>query len=474
MDHALRRSFVARAVVLFVFVFLFSAVALAQQTDDGRIVGGQEATPGEWPWQVALVRKNQSDMYQGQFCGGSIIARTWVLTAAHCVEDSTISDLDVVAGIHDLKVPDPNYRRVALAEIIVHPGWNTDTNDNDIALLRLKTPIDERAASGSTLPIKFAKLPPGSIGSLAGVTTTVTGWGNRTPGGNNFPARLHEVEVGVITNAECNSDYGGGITENMLCAGVPGGGKDSCQGDSGGPLVYKNGSQWQQVGVVSFGIGCARPEYPGVYARVSRYLGWIASYTNPVVATKFAYLPMIVNVPYVPPPSPLVNGNFEQGPGKGWMESSSQGYDLIVDNFNNNNLDPRGNWAAWLGGVLGEVSILSQQVTVPAGSPVLSYYYAIGSEEDDCGYDFAYVLVNGSAVKQYNLCKSNFTNGWVRGTVNLSAYAGKSVTLGFRAETDGLNNSNFFLDDVAFGASLSADEPADSLGEFPGAEMKSR
>jgi hypothetical protein len=298
MNFPLRRSQALRAVLLLATLFLFATAALAQA--DPRIVGGQEADPGEWPWQVALVPAGQTP--GNQFCGGSIIAADWVLTAAHCVYTSDIGDLDVIAGIHDLVTPEPGIRRVALAEIIVHTGWDDSTKDNDVALLRLAEPIAERAAGGGgELPIQYATLPAAAIGDLTGATTTVTGWGNRDPNGQDFPARLHEVEVLVIANSDCDDAYSN-LTDNMLCAGVPGGGKDSCQGDSGGPLVYNNTGEWQQVGVVSFGVGCAEADFPGVYARVSRYLDWINEHMNPLVPTDFAYIPLSLHVPDTPPP----------------------------------------------------------------------------------------------------------------------------------------------------------------------------
>src|SRR5690606_6615836 len=126
-----------------------------------------------------------------------------------------------------------------------------------------------------------------------------------------------------------------------------------------------------------------------------------------------------------------VNGNFEQGPGVGWTESSALNYDLVVNNFGANAIAPLGTWAAWLGGDNNELSTLTQQVTVPAGASILSYYYAIGSEEGSCTFDLATVRVNGTTVKQYGLCVSSETGDWVRGTVDLSAYAGQSVSLSF-------------------------------------------
>ena len=455
MNFPFRRSHALRAGILLLAVFLCATAAIAAtaataalaQTDP-RIVGGQEATPGEWPWQVALVQSG-GDTYLGQFCGGSLIAADWVLTAAHCVDNDAPGDIDVVAGIHDLTAPETGFRRVGLDEIIVHPGWSNSTKDNDIALLRLASPIAERAGGGGELPIRYATLPPAAIGALAGATTTVTGWGNRLPGGSDYPPRLHEVEVQVIANAACASAYSN-LTDNMLCAGVDGGGKDSCQGDSGGPLVYNNSGEWQQVGIVSFGIGCAEADYPGVYARVSRYIDWII----PLVATDLAYVPVALYVPPAgpppPPPDPLENGNFEQGAGVGWSEASSGGWPIVTNDFLTNVIDPIGVWAAWLGGANDEQSELWQQIVVDPATPVLRYTYAIGSA-DDCGFDRAQIVINSTAVvRQFDLCVANETDGWVQGTVDLAAYAGQSVELLFLLVNDETRNSNFFLDNVGF------------------------
>ena len=133
MNFPFRRSHALRAGILLLAVFLCATAAIAAtaataalaQTDP-RIVGGQEATPGEWPWQVALVQSG-GDTYLGQFCGGSLIAADWVLTAAHCVDNDAPGDIDVVAGIHDLTAPETGFRRVGLDEIIVHPGWSNST-----------------------------------------------------------------------------------------------------------------------------------------------------------------------------------------------------------------------------------------------------------------------------------------------------------------------------------------------------------
>uniref|UniRef100_A0A8C2CMB0 Zgc:123295 n=1 Tax=Cyprinus carpio TaxID=7962 RepID=A0A8C2CMB0_CYPCA len=169
------------------------------------------------------------------------------------------------------------------ASATIHPNYNSLTHDNDIALLHLSSSVT------FTDYIKPVCLAAAGSKFAAGTDSWVTGWGALQSGGP-FPDILQEVMIPVVSSRDCYNAYGGGITSNMICAGLLNeGGKDSCQGDSGGPLVTRNGSLWIQSGVVSFGVGCADRRYPGVYTRVSQYQGWI-TYTigsNPPGFVKF-------------------------------------------------------------------------------------------------------------------------------------------------------------------------------------------
>uniref|UniRef100_A0A3B3UAE3 Si:dkey-32n7.7 n=1 Tax=Poecilia latipinna TaxID=48699 RepID=A0A3B3UAE3_9TELE len=231
-----------------------------------KIVGGQDALPGSWPWQVEL------QLYGWFKCGGSLINKKWVLTAAHCIKDPDPSMWKAVLGQQNQR--DRDTKTVVernIGKIIVHPKFDWTTLNNDIALLRLSSPVNFTdyirpvclAASGS----RFNN----------GTNSWVTGWGNVGEGEPlPHPQTLQEVKVPVIGNRQCNCLLRTtSLTENMICAGVLSGGKDSCQGDSGGPMVSKQRSRWIQSGVVSFGDGCARPNLPGVYTRVSQYQSWI-------------------------------------------------------------------------------------------------------------------------------------------------------------------------------------------------------
>ncbi|XP_034750820.1 polyserase-2 [Etheostoma cragini] len=233
---------------------------------NNRIVGGQKAPVGNWPWQASLQSSGS------HFCGGSLINNEWVLTAAHCFS-SIPARLTVSLGLQSLQGPNPNVVSRTVTTVINNPGYNADTDDNDICLLKLSSPV---TFNNFIVPVCLAA--PGST-FFSGVSSWVTGWGTIGSGVSlPPPGNLMEVNVPIVGNRQCKCNYGvGRITNNMICAGLSAGGKDSCQGDSGGPMVSKQGSRWILGGIVSFGIGCAQPNFPGVYTRVSQYQTWINS-----------------------------------------------------------------------------------------------------------------------------------------------------------------------------------------------------
>ncbi len=230
------------------------------------IVGGRNANMGEYPWQVLL----------SQGCGGSLIAAQWVLTAAHCVLENNqiVDNFTIYLGAYDLTNLDAEVQIQNPIQVIPHPNYNATTENNDLALIKLASPatLNNRVAM-----IGLTSSDEDSSLASAGTLATVTGWGTLSENGPS-PQILQTVAVPIVANQTCNTTYLGSITNNMLCAGYAAGGKDACQGDSGGPLIVADGhGHWKQTGIVSFGIGCAEPDYYGVYTRVSRYIDWISA-----------------------------------------------------------------------------------------------------------------------------------------------------------------------------------------------------
>lgn len=257
---------------------LFAGVADAGQhkrftftqdrTTAPKIIGGTDAQPGAFPWIVALVQSGIADNFQGQFCGGTLIASDWVATAAHCTDGKSAGDIDIVAGVTDLK--NDVGERVAVKRIVQHPDFDSRNLVNDISLLQLTTPVSPTPAPTDTGPE-----------SHAGELATIIGWGDTDPTfRNDFPFILQQAEVPVISNTLCESIYGNSITDGSLCAGYAEGGKDTCQGDSGGPLVLPTDTGWELAGITSFGNGCAQPGFYGVYTRVATYEGYINDALN--------------------------------------------------------------------------------------------------------------------------------------------------------------------------------------------------
>ncbi len=235
----------------------------------GQIVGGEKATPGAWPWMVAIQAFTEPGYHT--FCGASLVAPSWALTAAHCVVNASPDQIVATVGPHRLESGQGQKRSVD--RIVVHPRYGFDfAHDfaHDLALLHLTEPADAELVTllGAD---EVALAGPGTLG-------TVIGWGALSEDGSNglLPYDLQQVELPIVSEEECTNSMGRMITENMLCAGFREGGKDACHGDSGGPLVVPDGEGgWQLAGLVSFGIGCARPAFYGVYTRVSQYHDWI-------------------------------------------------------------------------------------------------------------------------------------------------------------------------------------------------------
>lgn len=238
-----------------------------------KIVGGQSTVISNFPWQVSLQSLSGS-----HFCGGSIVADKWVLTAQHCVDGQTASSLRVVAGITQRSQSASGQIR-AVQSIVRYPGFSMQTLRNDLALLQLATPLDLSGPNAKA--VALATPADASAGlTAAGVMATVTGWGTLSQGSPSLPNTLQMVDVPLVSNATAQAAYvGDTLYAEQIAAG--GNAEDSCQGDSGGPLVVQasNGT-YKQVGIVSYGNGCGNIGFPGIYTRVSSYTTWIDSKTQ--------------------------------------------------------------------------------------------------------------------------------------------------------------------------------------------------
>jgi len=239
-----------------------------------RIVGGSESRPHSLPWIVSLSR-----ILGIHICGGTLIRVSSkveesdiFITAAHCVEDQTRT-VKALFGAHNSDSPEQGTEKIEVTKVVVHPKY-TFKVFNDIAIMKLARPVKFGPwIQPACLPAHGEQVPDGA-------TALLSGWGKSVENGSS-PDVLHQVTLPIINPQECvdmfkKNQYPLNIkTDIMMCAGVPTGGKDTCQGDSGGPLVIKGGNGYVLQGVVSFGKGCARPGWPGIYTRVSSYVDWI-------------------------------------------------------------------------------------------------------------------------------------------------------------------------------------------------------
>lgn len=242
------------------------------RTRTSRVVGGEDADAAEWCWQVALI--NSLNQY---LCGGALIGTQWVLTAAHCVTNIVRSGdaIYVRVGDHDLtrKYGSPGAQTLRVATTYIHHNHNSQTLDNDIALLKLHGQAELKDG------VCLVCLPARGVSHAAGKRCTVTGYGYMGEAGP-IPLRIREAEIPVVSDTECIRKINA-VTEKIFilpassfCAGGEAG-NDACQGDGGGPLVCQDDGFFELAGLVSWGFGCGRIDVPGVYVKVSSFIGWI-------------------------------------------------------------------------------------------------------------------------------------------------------------------------------------------------------
>ncbi|KAM9208989.1 tryptase alpha/beta-1-like [Dugong dugon] len=238
--------------------------------------GGEEAPRSRWPWQVSLQVHVE---YWMHFCGGSLVHPQWVLTTVHCLGPDITDPGTLRVQLHEQHLYYHDWL-LPVSRVIVHPNFYSVQEGADIALLELEDPMN---ISGH---MQLVTLPPASKTFPLGTLYWVNSWGDV---GNNVqlppPFPLKEVEVPIVENSLCDIEYHSGmytgdniqiVCNDMLCTGNEG--HNSCQGDSGGPVVCKVNRTWMQAGVVSWGDGCAQPNRPGIYTRVTHYLDWIRRY----------------------------------------------------------------------------------------------------------------------------------------------------------------------------------------------------
>ncbi|XP_033366977.1 uncharacterized protein LOC117243520 [Bombus vosnesenskii] len=241
-----------------------------------RIVGGVESAPGDWPFLAALLGGPEQIFY----CAGVLIADQWVLTASHCVGNYTdITGWTIQLGITRRHSHTYLGQKLKVKRVVPHPDYNVGVaQDNDVALFQLEKRVQFHEH------LRPVCLPTADTHLIPGTLCTVIGWGKKNDtDSSEYELAVNEVQVPVLNREVCNlwiTYKELNVTDGMICAGYPDGGKDACQGDSGGPLLCQDEQdkeKWFVGGIVSWGIMCAHPKLPGVYAYVPKYVPWIRS-----------------------------------------------------------------------------------------------------------------------------------------------------------------------------------------------------
>lgn len=225
------------------------------------VVGGTTTTTTAYPFMMQI-----TDASQNQFCGGTLVSPTKVVTAAHCMVGETTGSVRVVGGRTYLNGTNGTVSRVS--RIWINPGYTDATNGDDVAVLTLST----------SMPYTTAPYVSSSQTGVyaAGTTARVLGWGTTSESGSSSN-QLRTATVPVVSDSSCRTSYGADFVQtDMVCAGYTSGGVDTCQGDSGGPLLIGG----VLAGITSWGEGCARAGYPGVYTRLTTFSNLVAAQVN--------------------------------------------------------------------------------------------------------------------------------------------------------------------------------------------------
>lgn len=240
-----------------------------------RVVGGTPIPITSVPWQVPL-------LVNSTLCSGSVIASSWIVTAAHCVNGVDAGRISAYAGITNLSERSGS-TQLAVSSVIVHPDFNAETFQNDIALIGLAAPI---VPSTSLQAVRLPTSVDPTQWPAAGTAAQVSGWGSTSFGGSPSGTLLAgQLQVLLGPGQSGCGDYGSGFfPAQVICAGIPSGGVDACQGDSGGPLVVTEAGVPILAGITSVGNECALARYPGLYTRITAFLPWIAQYV-PIAAS---------------------------------------------------------------------------------------------------------------------------------------------------------------------------------------------
>ncbi|KAM9331537.1 chymotrypsinogen A-like [Gastrophryne carolinensis] len=224
-----------------------------------RIVNGETAISGSWPWQVSL-----QDRTGFHFCGGSLVNSLWVVTAAHC---GVTTSHRVVLGEFDRSSNAEPIQTMSINRVFRHPNYNSNLITNDITLIKLSSPA---AFNNRVSPVCVAAT---SDVFYSGERCVTTGWGYTNPTSQISPSKLQQVALPLLTTSQCKTYWGEQIQSTMICAGASG--ASSCMGDSGGPLVCQKNGAWTLTGIVSWGSSRCATNSPGVYARVTALRAWM-------------------------------------------------------------------------------------------------------------------------------------------------------------------------------------------------------